>query len=436
MAGNPTTAKVTLMIELRLSQYARPIRRLTSLTSAKSAMACLIVIGKRICVIALCWQMAECACVAANDTDRQEAIKQCSGKWMKMSREAEKLRAKGERKQAISIYKAIIDERLSLGLMPGSERVELAKALSEDKNKAEAEKIYLQMIAEAEQKYGPTDSFMIFPLTSYKDFLAANNRPAEAAKIDKRLKLVQLRQNDLPVAEVKTILATAGQGQKQKVAAIMQLAQKLTDNDRDAKALYCLDAALKLDPKNAQCLSDRGEVHSRLGKESLAKRDYDAAISADANNASAHFRRALMYEGQEKFPQALADFDAALKANPNDMEALGWRAKLYARLGKNDKALADFTAAINIDSTKSWPYVQRGTLYQSMNKLPEAIADFTTLVGRYPQSTDYLELRAEALAKSGKFVEAVRDFDEIIKLDPELKYIVKRRTELARKISH
>ncbi len=391
-------------------------------------------LSKYIVLTALCFFMAMTSAFALSESDKQEAIKQGSSKWMKMTREAEVLRSKGQRKEAIAKYKSIIDDRRSLGLKPSSERVELAKVLCEDKNKTEAEKLYKEMIAEAEKEYGANDPFLIFPLTLYSEFLAAENRPAEATKIKEQVKRLQLKETELPVAEVKAVLANKSKDQNQKAQAMLELAQKFTQRDRDSQAVYCFDAALKLSPKNAQALSDRGEANARLGKDALAKKDYDAAIAANPNNSSAHFRRALWYDGQEKVSQALTDFDAAIKSNDKDIEALGWRGKLYARLGKNDKAVADFTTAIKIDPTTSWPHVQRGLLYQGMNRFPEAIDDFTTLVTRYPQSTDYLELRADALAKSGKISDAIKDLDEVIKLEPEQKSAVKRRAELAKKV--
>lgn len=391
-------------------------------------------LSRKVYLSALCFLMTITSTYALSESDKQEAIKQNSSKWMKLSREAEVLRSKGQRKEAISKYKQIIEERRALGLKPSSERVEMAKALCEDKNKPAAENVYKEMIAESEKEYGANDPMSIFPLTLYSEFLAAEKRTAEANKLKAQVKRLQQKAVKMPVAEVKAFLSDMGKDKKQKAQEMFELARTFTDRNRDSQAVYCLDAALKLEPTNAQALSDRGEANARLGKDALAKKDYDAAIAADPSNSSAHFRRAIWYEGQQKMPQALADFDAAIKSNDKDTEALGWRGKLYARLGKNDKAIADFTAAIKVDPTKVWPYVQRGTLYQSMNKYPEAIADFTTLVTRYPKSTDYLELRAEALAKAGKIGDAIKDFDEIIKLDPELKSAVTRRAELAKQM--
>lgn len=264
-------------------------------------------LSKRIYIAALCFFMTITPASALSESDKQEAIKQSSSKWMKLSREAEVLRSKGQPKEAISKYKVIIEERRALGLRPSSERVDMAKALCEDKNKPAAENIYKEMIAESEKEYGANDPMSIFPLTLYSEFLASEKRTAEANKLKAQVKRLQQKAIEMPTAEVKALLADMGKDKKQKAQEMFELARTFTDRNRDSQAVYCFDAALRLEPKNAQGLSDRGEANARLGKDALAKKDYDAALAADPNNSSALFRRAIWYEGQQKMPQALAD---------------------------------------------------------------------------------------------------------------------------------
>jgi len=372
--------------------------------------------------------------LAMSDVERQEAIQQRSRTWMKWSREAEKLGAAGDIDKAAEKYQAILQDRASLGLKPSSEQSDLARLwAAHARTKPKAESLYKQMISEREKENGADDLSLIYPLTLYADFLAAEKRLAEAKSIRNRVASIQSKERLMPEKEVRDIGENKTTDAQQKADALLKLAQRFVDRDRHSQAIYCFDACLKLAPTNAEALLGRGEALSRFGKDAQAKEDYDAAIKHDPRLAKAYFLRGIWFENKDSLQSALANFNKVIEINPSDIETLGYRAKLFSRLGKNDAAIADYNRAIAVDPERTWPYVQRAGTYLDMKQYDLAFDDFTALVKRFPQSIDYRQFRAEAYVKAGRYADALPDYDALIKMDPEWKAIVEKRAEIAAK---
>lgn len=370
-----------------------------------------------------------------SDADRSNAIQEKSAVWMRQSKSAETLASTGKMKEAAEIYRQIVSERKELGLRPSNERIELAKLLSKDpQSKSEAETIYKSMISETESEFGADDFCMSFPLGLYADFLKAEKRTDEESKIRERMAFVEKNAKSMPEKDVNGILNQSKLSAEQKSDKLLELGKLYIKRNRDDRAIFCLNACLRQNPKNAEALSERGEANARLAKDAAAKKDYDASIKLDPKVASTFFRRAIWYQNKGNLKLALQDFNESIKLNSKDIEALGYRAKLLSRLGNNKSALADYDAAISVDSSRGWPYLQRGQLYIDMGQFETGIKDLSTLVDRYPRNTDYLEFRGSAYEKAGHVKEALNDYDAIIKLNPDLTGIKKRRDELAAKV--
>lgn len=368
--------------------------------------------------------------LAMSEADKAEAVQEKSAVWLRQSKKAENLVSSGKQQEAIAIYREILKERNELGLRPSNERIELAKLLAKDsKTKSEAEAIYKDMISETEREFGADDFCMSFPLGLYADFLKSEKRGEEEKKIRDRMVFVEKHSRLMPEAEVKNIIKESGATDRSE--KLFELGKLYIKRNRDDRAIYCLNACLKLKPNYAEALAERGEALERMAKEEAAKKDYDASIKLNPKIASSYFRRGMWYQNKGNLQAALKDFDESIKLNSKDIDVLGYRAKLLERLHNRKSALADYDAAIAIDSTHGWPYVQRGQLYIGMGQFQTGIKDLSTLVERYPKNTDYLEFRASAYEKAGRIKEAISDYDAIIKINPDLTGIKKHRDELA-----
>jgi tetratricopeptide (TPR) repeat protein len=108
--------------------------------------------------------------------------------------------------------------------------------------------------------------------------------------------------------------------------------------DQPQNAISALDAALKLDPDNAELFVDRARA-AAMGRDwASAIRDLSTALSLDPEREEAYVFRAsaLRQSGQPK--RALEDIDTALALDGRDPDALLERGAIHLALG--DQAAA------------------------------------------------------------------------------------------------
>jgi len=168
---------------------------------------------------------------------------------------------------------------------------------------------------------------------------------------------------------------------------------------RQEQALADFDAAVRLDPMNANAYSNRGLTYSELGRQAEALADYDAAIRLDPMNANAYTKRGVLYHRLGRDNKALADFDAAIRLDPNHANAYNCRGGIYVHLGRVEEALADYGAALRIDPMNVLAYTTRGALYHALGRLEEAVADLDAALGIDPRYSLARRLRGRIYAE-------------------------------------
>jgi lipoprotein NlpI len=114
-----------------------------------------------------------------------------------------------------------------------------------------------------------------------------------------------------------------------------ELATKAQAAERDGAyqaARRLLDAAIKLEPRQAELYSLRGGVHFKLAiiRESLA--DFDEQIKLNPRDAAAHWRRGLTLYYADKFSDGVAQFITSDKAEPEDVENAVWHLLCNAKV--------------------------------------------------------------------------------------------------------
>ena len=95
----------------------------------------------------------------------------------------------------------------------------------------------------------------------------------------------------------------------------------------------------------------QGLAYKHGGQLKLALAEYDAALALDPNNAEALDNRGVIWNAQGKYDRALADYNRALKLSPSDASAYYNRGNTYANMGLTEKAIADFRLALHLDSS-------------------------------------------------------------------------------------
>ena len=181
--------------------------------------------------------------------------------------------------------------------------------------------------------------------------------------------------------------------------------------------------AMRLEPKAAKYVYDRGVAHYRAREDKLAAADFDAAITLDPGDTIARMTRGKLRLAAGDKVAAKADFDAALSSAP-DKERVGLNiagaydnARDYSEMVATvDRWLAENPRsdrrywALNL---RCWARAEWGL------DLDMALNDCNASLLLH-QSADTLDSRALVELRLGRFDAAIADADAALKLKPSL----------------
>jgi tetratricopeptide (TPR) repeat protein len=209
------------------------------------------------------------------------------------------------------------------------------------------------------------------------------------------------------------------------------------------RARFVADSkAILANSRNADALTDRGDVYEEMGYHTSAISDYSAAIAANPADAYAFAARCQSKEENSstaaEFKSALADCNKALDLNPNFAYALRQRAIIDLALVNGDD-LKDLTAA-DRDANRAValaPQAASGLLtrcfvYVTMNRYNEAITDCSTAIKLAPGVVIGYYWRASARLHTGDYSGGIADVQNYLSANPHdaAAYLLEAKLEL------
>jgi tetratricopeptide (TPR) repeat protein len=182
--------------------------------------------------------------------------------------------------------------------------------------------------------------------------------------------------------------------------------------NRDADAMKAFDRAIAIKPE-AYIYLNRG---LRRPRKDLAGRnaDIDAALDLDPKNAEALVAKAQLQEEGNNFIGAIANYTDALANSAKDSSLLVSRGIAYARSGDTDRAEADFSAARKnasdpvIFNSMCWSKATAGVSLES------GLSDCNEALKGRPDEASFLDSRGLVLLRLGRNDEAIADYDRAL----------------------
>lgn len=133
------------------------------------------------------------------------------------------------------------------------------------------------------------------------------------------------------------------------------------------KADQILNEALKISPKDFECLNLKGVAHVFMRKFSEAVELFTKALEVAPSErfVNLYSNRALAYNRLNQLDDAIQDLTRLLQIDPTNHQSSYFRGSIYYYQKKYEKALEDFTTAILNGSRKSLVYSSRSNLLSS-----------------------------------------------------------------------
>jgi curved DNA-binding protein CbpA/Tfp pilus assembly protein PilF len=154
------------------------------------------------------------------------------------------------------------------------------------------------------------------------------------------------------------------------------------------QAIASFNAAIRLDPDDAQAYDIRGNAWDEVGSFDSALADYDEAIRIDPNNAAVFHDRAIMWRHKGELEKALVDLDRAIRFTFSDARMYCDRGLVWYENGHHDRAIADFNQAIKLDLNSAAACIKRGLILHHNSEFKLAFASVNQVIHVDPSVFD------------------------------------------------
>lgn len=179
----------------------------------------------------------------------------------------------------------------------------------------------------------------------------------EAARHCQALALVGLKEYGEGATRLEELARDSKQAPLVRANMLAQAGQAWLMQDEPSRAYAAQSAALQIVPQGSkqfvELLLDRAGTLAEAGKYKEGLADLDAALKVEPNNAEALAFRASAYRALGDTDQASADAERALEINPDNVAALLERGNLYRMKKRLADARRDWLHILEVEPTSA-----------------------------------------------------------------------------------
>ncbi|NLG80060.1 MAG: tetratricopeptide repeat protein [Firmicutes bacterium] len=180
------------------------------------------------------------------------------------------------------------------------------------------------------------------------------------------------------------------------------------DGGHPADALVAMDAGLENLAEDPRVARGNAEERVRKGCELLGKgrlddaqAEFEAAVALDPENAQAHNKLGVVLAHKGKLDEARMRFEKALALDPRCAAAMSNLGNIYKEKNMLDRAVEFYKMALSVDPDHATAHHNLGVVYRQMGMIDRAVSHF--------KQAHRLELRAlssesRAAARAGRYL--------------------------------
>ncbi len=201
--------------------------------------------------------------------------------------------------------------------------------------------------------------------------------------------------------------------------ALLNHANVLKSLNRPADALAGFDRVLALKPGWPQAHNNRGTVLQAMGRPQEALQAYDQALASAPDHVEALNNRGSVLQDLRRPAEALAAYDQALRLAPNFAAAFNNRGSALLDLKRFADALGCFDRALALRPGDPQVLNNRGNALQGLMRYDEALTVYDQALASQPGYAEALNNRGNALQQLKRHDEALASFDQALASKPE-----------------
>jgi protein O-GlcNAc transferase len=199
----------------------------------------------------------------------------------------------------------------------------------------------------------------------------------------------------------------------QHLLGVIHAQQGLND-----QALVEIDAAVAIKPDDAEAQLNRANVLKALGRGDEALEGYARALALQPDWPQAENNRGTVLQAQGRHEAALAAYDRALALRPEYAEALNNRGSVLQDLKRPAEALESYDRALRRAPNFPAGFNNRGTVLMELRRFADALSCFDRALALRPGNAEVINNRGNALQGLGRSDEALAAYDQALALNP------------------
>jgi predicted O-linked N-acetylglucosamine transferase (SPINDLY family) len=185
------------------------------------------------------------------------------------------------------------------------------------------------------------------------------------------------------------------------------------------QALADMEAALAIEPDDAETLLNHANVLKSLNRLDAALAGFDRALAVKPDWPQALNNRGTVLQALGRYDEALVAYDQALAHAPNYAEALNNRGSVLQDLKRSAEALASYDQALRLAPTFAAAFNNRGSALLELKRFADALSCFDRALALRPGDAQVANNRGNALQGLLRYDEALAAYDQALTLQPD-----------------
>jgi len=195
------------------------------------------------------------------------------------------------------------------------------------------------------------------------------------------------------------------------------------------EGLADLDLALAIKPDDPEALLNHANILKVLNRPAEALAGYERALAQKPGWAQAENNRGTVLQGLGRHEEALAGYERALTAAPNYPEALNNRGSVLQDLKRPAEALAAYDQALRLAPNFAAAFNNRGSVLLELKRFADALFCFDRALALRPGDAEVLNNRGNAMQGLLRYDDAVAAYDQALALRPDYAQALNNRGE-------
>ena len=193
---------------------------------------------------------------------------------------------------------------------------------------------------------------------------------------------------DHVIVSCSAVIARGLADKEDRATAYKNRGNAYDDKGEYSRALEDYDAAVRVNPLDADAFNSRGTTYAALARYERAVADFDEAIKLNPISPLAFSNRCFARGVLGLLDQALSDCNEALRLKPNNAGAIGSRAFVQLKLGCYEAAIADYNLRLRTSPDDAYALFGRGVAKYRKGDLRGGDGDIVAAQALKPDVSD------------------------------------------------